>query len=340
MIGERQELGNLVGCMNMNKRFKKDELIKFIEELNLEKCDFTLLSSSALVFRGIMDDAGDLDIAVTDEGFNKLNQKFKLKAKGNSFYTVNDNCECIIDAKEGIKELVDNIYVQDIYNYLEYLYSSEREKDKLRISLVLSYIREKIQYENISKQNEFFIEILKRNTSLMKVLDFIDKLNLSNYYIAAGSVFQTIWNYFDDVDLNNNIKDIDVIYYDNTNLDVNKDIEICNKIVEFCNNNDLNYEIDVSNEARMHLWKKVHENKNVEQYKNSEDAINHWIANIHAIGITKINNEIKVYAPFGLSDIYSRTIRPIKHKYNSKELYDKKVKSWSSRFDNLNIVEW
>ena len=324
----------------MNKRLKKDELIKLIEELNLERCDFTLLSSSALVFRGIMEDAGDLDIAVTKDGFDKLSKKFDLKAKGNGFYIVNDSVECIVDDKKDIRELVDNVYIQDIYNYLGYLESSKREKDKLRIPLVLDYIRNKMQYENISKQNEILINILKRNTNLMKVLDFIDTLNLPNYYIAAGSVFQTIWNYFDNVDLNNNIKDIDVIYYDKTNLDVNKDIDICNKIIEFCKNNNLNYEIDVSNEARMHLWKKEHENKDVEQYRNSEDAINYWIANMHAIGITKINNELYVYAPFGLSDIYSRTIRPIKHKYNSKELYDKKVKSWSSRFDNLNIVEW
>ena len=41
-----------------------------------------------------------------------------------------------------------------------------------------------------------------------------------------------------------------------------------------------------------------------------------------------------------LSDIYSRTIRPIKHKYNTKEIYDKKAKSWSERFRNLNIIEW
>lgn len=324
----------------MNKRFKNVELIKLIEELNLDKEDFTLLSSGALVFRGIMDNAGDLDIAVTKKGFEKLSKKFSLKDKGNNFYIVNDLVECILDDMEGKKELVDNYYLQDINYYLEFLEASNREKDKLRIPLIKEYIMNNMQYKTVDEQNDMFIEIIKKNNNLMKVLDYIDKLNLPNYYIAAGSVFQTIWNYFDNVDLNNNIKDIDVIYYNNTNLDVNKDIEICNKIVEFCNNNDLNYEIDVSNEARMHLWKKVHENIEVEQYMNSEDAINYWIANMHAIGITKINNELYVYAPFGLSDIYSRTIRPIKHKYNSKELYDKKVKSWSSRFDNLNIVEW
>ena len=135
----------------MNKRFKKDELIKLIEELNLEKEDFTLLSSSALVFRGIMEDAGDLDIAVTKEGFDKLSKQFDLKSKGNGFYIVNDNCECIVDDKKDIRESLGNIYVQDIYNYLEYLESSQREKDKLRIPLVLDYIKIKMQYERKNK---------------------------------------------------------------------------------------------------------------------------------------------------------------------------------------------
>ncbi len=90
----------------------------------------------------------------------------------------------------------------------------------------------------------------------------------------------------------------------------------------------------------MHLWPKENQNKNIDQYKSSEDAIDQWIATVHAIGITKENNTIKAYAPYGLSDIFSRTIRPIKHKANSKELYHKKVTSWSGRFHNLTIIEW
>ncbi len=102
----------------------------------------------------------------------------------------------------------------------------------------------------------------------------------------------------------------------------------------------MNYKFDVHNEARMHLWKKEKNNKNIKQYKNSEDAISQWIATVHAIGITKKNDDIEIYAPYGLSDIFSRTIRPIKHKGNSKELYDNKVAVWKERFENLNIIEW
>lgn len=99
-------------------------------------------------------------------------------------------------------------------------------------------------------------------------------------------------------------------------------------------------DISVYLEKYKKQWKKENENKNIDQYKCSEDAIDKWIATVHAIGITRKNGKISVYAPYGLSDIFSKTIRPIKHLYNSKELYDKKVASWKKRFSGLNIIEW
>lgn len=197
-----------------------------------------------------------------------------------------------------------------------------------------------MQYKSLNEQNEIFVSILKQNTELMMILEYISKLKLPNFYIAAGSVFQTIWNYYDTKPLNYGIKDIDIIYYDSNNISKETEQQLENKIINHFKKINLNYEFDVHNEARMHLWKKENENKNIDQYKNSEDAINQWIATVHAIGITKENDEIKVYAPYGLSDIFSRTIRPIKHKANSKELYDKKATSWNQRFDNLTIIEW
>lgn len=195
-----------------------------------------------------------------------------------------------------------------------------------------------MKYKCITEQNEEFISIIKQNKELMLILDYIDFLNLPNSYIAAGSVFQTIWNYYDNKPLNYNIKDIDIIYYDSNNLSKEDEKKLESNISQYFK--DMNYEFDVHNEARMHLWKKENENRNIDQYKNSEDAIDQWIATVHAIGITKKNNKIEVYAPYGLSDIFSKTIRPIKHKANSKELYNKKATAWKNRFDNLNIIEW
>ena len=175
----------------------------------------------------------------------------------------------------------------------------------------------------------------------MKILDYVSELKLPNFYIAAGSIFQTIWNYYDNRDLNFGIKDIDVIYYDASDLSVENDLKYYSIINDYIKANNLNYEVDVSNEARVHIWKMEHgQGQNIEPYKNSEDAIRQCIVTVHAIGITKVDNKIKVYAPYGFSDIFSKIIRPIKHENNSFELYNKKAASWKRRFGNLNIIEW
>lgn len=197
-----------------------------------------------------------------------------------------------------------------------------------------------MNYETLDKQCQKFISILKENKDLMTILDYIANLKLPNFYIAAGSIFQTIWNYYDRRPLNYGIKDIDIIYYDQKNLTKEKEQALEDKIIAYLKTQNMNYKVDVHNEARMHLWKKENENKDIDQYQNSEDAIAKWIATVHAIGITKKSNKISIYAPYGLSDIFSKTIRPIKHPTNSKQLYDKKVSSWQKRFTNLNIIEW
>ena len=197
-----------------------------------------------------------------------------------------------------------------------------------------------MQFKTIDEQIKQAILILEKNKDLMDILDYMYELNLPNFYIVAGSVFQTIWNYYDNKPLNYEIKDIDIIYYDDIDLSRESEQELQKEISEHLKKININYEFDVNNEARMHIWKKENENINIDQYKNSEDAIDQWIATVHAIGITKENGNIKIYAPYGLSDIFSKTIRPIKHKYNSKEIYDKKAESWKNRFNNLNIIEW
>ena len=114
-------------------------------ELKVDKNEFWILSSSALVLRGILPDAGDLDIAVTYKGLEELKRNYSLKQKENGWYIVNDKVECVCDGlKESLKyqpEKVQDYYVQNIYEYLEYLESSLREKDKKRIPIVKEYLK-------------------------------------------------------------------------------------------------------------------------------------------------------------------------------------------------------
>jgi len=135
----------------MNKRMKKDELLKLIENLKIDKNEFWILSSGALVLRGIYDDAGDLDIAVTNKGLEELKKNYNLIRKENGWYIVNDEVECVCDGdKDKLKykpEYNGEYYLQNINEYYEYLKQSSRDKDKVRIPIVENYIKNKIDFK-------------------------------------------------------------------------------------------------------------------------------------------------------------------------------------------------
>ena len=126
----------------MEKRMNKEELINLIESLKLDKNEFWILSSGALVIRGIYPDAGDLDIAVTEKGLQELKNNYDLKEKANGWYIVNDKIECVVDTKEPWKiEKYEQYNLQSIEKYYEFLKNSNREKDKARILLVEEYMK-------------------------------------------------------------------------------------------------------------------------------------------------------------------------------------------------------
>ena len=130
----------------MDKRMNKEELIDLLNTLKIDKEEFWVLSSGALVLRKIYENAGDLDIAVTFKGLEQLKQHYFLKQKDNGWYIVNDKVECVcegeIENKKYKPEKLDcGYFAQNILEYFEYLNSSTREKDIKRIPLVKNYIK-------------------------------------------------------------------------------------------------------------------------------------------------------------------------------------------------------
>lgn len=116
---------------------KKIELLKLVDDLKLDKKDFWVLSSGSLVIRELLEEANDLDIAVTKEGLEKLKETFNLKQKENGWYIVSDDIECVEDEFESFKvEDYEGVNLQNLEVYYEYLKTSTREKDKMKYLIV------------------------------------------------------------------------------------------------------------------------------------------------------------------------------------------------------------
>lgn len=117
----------------MEKRMNKEELIELIKSIKIDKNEYWILSSGALVIRDIYPYAGDLDIAVTEKGLEELKNNYNLKKKGNGWYIVNDKIECVVDTKEAWKiEKYGDYNLESIEKYYKFIKGSNREKDKAR----------------------------------------------------------------------------------------------------------------------------------------------------------------------------------------------------------------
>ncbi|MDF2674711.1 MAG: hypothetical protein K0R09_2979, partial [Clostridiales bacterium] len=134
------------------------------------------------------------------------------------------------------------------------------------------------------------------------------------------------------------IKDIDFVYFDDKNLDFESENRVISKVKDLYS--DLEIEVDVKNQARVHLWYKSHFDSTIKPYTSLESAINTWPTTATSIGVRKEkDNKVKVYAPFGLNDLFGKIVRANKVQI-TREIYENKVSSWLNKWPDLKIVPW
>lgn len=170
----------------------------------------------------------------------------------------------------------------------------------------------------------------------MEIIDGLEHFQLQNWYVGAGCINQSVWNKLSGYKIDNGIKDIDIIYFDK---DLSYEAE--DQIIQSIKNKfyHLKLEIDIKNQARVHLWYKDSFGNGIKPYLSSEEAINIWPTTATAIGITKSENQYKFYAPYGLDDILNMVIRPNKIQV-TEDIYYKKVNRWVKIWEKLQVIDW
>ena len=190
--------------------------------------------------------------------------------------------------------------------------------------------------KNLNEQLKDLEEILFKNETLKEVLKRLEKSNLKNYYVGAGCINQTVFNYLHGLRIDANINDYDIVYYDEDISYEKEDIVI--KYVEELLS-DLNIKLDVKNEARVHIWYNEKYNENRMPYTSVEDAVSRWGTTITCIGVRLENNNLIVDAPYGLNDLFNMIIRPVKTDFTEAD-YIKKENKWKKNWPKLTIMPW
>lgn len=178
----------------------------------------------------------------------------------------------------------------------------------------------------------------KKIKEILRVLEQYSKENqdFKNYYLAAGCINQTIFNYYHNYDLDYGIGDYDIVYYDEDTSYEKEDI-IIKDLKERLKHLDLKF--DIKNEKRVHIWYNEKYKTNRKEYQSVEDAISKWGTTITCLGVRMENNKLIVCAPYGLNDLFNLILRPVKIDF-TKEDYEKKVTKWTSKWELLKVIRY
>ena len=190
---------------------------------------------------------------------------------------------------------------------------------------------------DLLSQMNLLRDVIQKNETVYKVVMNAQKLTNLNYYIGAGCIAQTVWNYQTGNDFMYGISDIDFVYYDADDLSEQAENEIAKNIVALAGTQEI--KIDVKNEARVHLWYKGHFGYDISPYTSLESAINTWPTTATSIGVRLENGEIKIYAPFGLNDLFGLIVKANKAQITA-DIYKQKVDKWKAKWTSLKVIPW
>lgn len=179
-------------------------------------------------------------------------------------------------------------------------------------------------------------EILRLNPVLMSILEVLEKDEIANYYVAAGCINQTVFNYFCGYPIDYGIKDYDIVYFDSDLSYEAEDIVIKRLSRKLAG---IDAVVDIKNQARVYLW--YYEKYGIKRkpYISVEDAISCWGATVTCVGVRLEKGKFVVWAPYGLSDMFNLVIRPVKKGF-TKDDYDKKALNWLEKWPKLKKIEW
>ncbi|WP_066051925.1 nucleotidyltransferase family protein [Robertmurraya korlensis] len=171
---------------------------------------------------------------------------------------------------------------------------------------------------------EDICKLIQEDEKMMNVLRAAKSLELPDWWICAGFVRSKIWDTLHHFKDRTDTPDVDVIYYDQENIDKLKRIFP-------------NIPWSVKNEARMHL------KNNLPPYSSSVDAISKFPETATALGVKLDGNDkVILTAPCGIKDVINLEVRPTLFFTESKDraaIYEERIhkKNWKSIWHKVKV---
>ena len=183
-----------------------------------------------------------------------------------------------------------------------------------------------------------FIELSFRNPFNRAILERIETLQTPDAWLVAGCLYQTIWNLQSDRPATENIKDYDIFYFDAADTSYQaEDVVIKRAAALFA---DLDVEVEVRNQARVHLWYEKKFGHPRAPLLSALQGISSFLVSGTCVAISADGTGgYRVAEPYGLDDMFDGVLRPNK-RYAQPDLFVEKAASYAARWPWLRTIDW
>ncbi|HVM99574.1 MAG TPA: nucleotidyltransferase family protein [Caulobacteraceae bacterium] len=145
---------------------------------------------------------------------------------------------------------------------------------------------------------------------MMRALSIARDLDLPDWLIVSGAVYQRVFNHLTGRDPDHGIKDYDLVYYDASDTSYEAEDAVIKRAAA-AYPPPLDALVEVRNQARVHLW---FEGKFGEPYAPlscSAAALERFVSPVFAVAVRlEADDRLTIVAPFGLDDLFAMRMRP------------------------------
>ena len=180
-----------------------------------------------------------------------------------------------------------------------------------------------------------FIEAVLCNPINRTIFERLSTLDLNDAWLVSGSLFQTVWNCLTGRPPDYGIKDYDILYFDSDTSREAEDAVIrrmaaCFSDIEAC--------IEPRNQARVHVWYPQKFGVAYPPLQRATDGIDRFLVVAAQVGIRSLKADFEVYAPHGVDEVATLTVRPHRCPNFRADLYEAKAASWKARSPELTVL--
>ena len=179
-------------------------------------------------------------------------------------------------------------------------------------------------------------DIVRATPSLMHVMTVARELDLPEWLIFSGAIYQPVLNHLTGREADYGIKDYDLGYFDPSDTSYEAEDVVIQRVAKAFAS-PLREMVEVRNQARVHLW---FEDKFREPYAplmSSEEALSRFTTTAFSVGVRlEADDSLTILAPFGLEDLFALRLRPNPNRLTTG--FSRTAESAVRRWPELSVV--